>query len=89
MSANTPAKAEALNESIKFEYDGESYTVAPAAEWDVEALEAFEDQKIITCVRMILGDDQWKRFKSKPRNMGDLNGLFMTMQAQLVGPSGN
>ncbi len=89
MSANTPAKAEALNAPITFEFDGESYTVAPAAEWDVEALEAFEDQKIITCVRMILGDEQWKRFKSKPRNMGDLNGLFMVMQAQLVGPSGN
>lgn len=89
MSANTPAKAEALGARITFEFDGETYDIAPAAEWDVDALEAFEDQKIITCVRLILGAEQWQRFKAKPRTMGDLNGLFTAMQAHLVGPSGN
>jgi hypothetical protein len=88
-SKSTPVKAEALNDTIRFSYDGEQYEIPSAADWDVDALEAFEDQKIITCVRLILGPEQWKRFKAKKRTMGDLNGLFTEMQAHLVGPSGN
>lgn len=85
----TPAEFEAKGQKISFQYDGETFEVLPPAEWDVEALEAVEDQKIVTCIRLILGDEQWKRFKARPRTVGDLNALFAVMQARALGPSGN
>lgn len=86
---DTPVKAEALNQDVTFTFDGESYTITSAAEWDLDALEAFEDQKVVTCVRLILGADQYKRFKTKRRTVGQLNAMFVEMQRALVGDSGN
>lgn len=72
-------KAEALSETVSFEYDGETFTVGnDAQDWDLEVLEAFEDGKIVAAVRGLLGPDGWAQFKSKPRTVRDLNAFFET-----------
>lgn len=83
------ARAEALSRPITFEYDGESYTIAPAAEWPLEVLDEFEDGRLTSCVRVLLGDDQWSRFRSKPRTLGDLNNLFDAAQRAAGFSEGN
>lgn len=86
---NRAVKAEALGHGVTFEFDGETYEILPASEWDLDAIEAFEAQKAATGVRLILGDKQYKRFKSKPRKVADLTRLFEVMQAHIVGSQGN
>lgn len=82
------AKNEAQDGEIRFEFDGEEYVIATASDWDVEVLEAFEDGNIVQTVRALLGADQWARFKSKRRTVGDLNDLFQEAQDAL-GSEGN
>jgi hypothetical protein len=87
-TAKTAAKAEALGEHITFDFDGETYEITPASEWDLDALEAFENDKVVTCVRLILGPDQWMRFRAAHKTVGDLNRMFAAVQRAGVG-SGN
>lgn len=82
------AKNEAQDGSIRFEYDGETYEITSASDWDVEVLESFEDGNIVRTVRGLLGPDQWAKFKSKRRTVSDLNNLFQDVQTAL-GSEGN
>lgn len=88
MTDQNSAKSEALGKEIKFEFDGETYTVPPAKEWDLDVLEAYEDGMIAKCVRALLGAEQWSTFREKKRNVGDLNDLFEEIQTAL-GVEGN
>ncbi|MFD6638329.1 hypothetical protein ACFWDN_21210 [Micromonospora chalcea] len=88
MSKTAAAKAEATDQPTSFEYDGETYQVAPSKDWDLDALAAFEDGAILRAVTLILGAEQMKRFRSKKRTIGDLNALFETAQ-KAAGIEGN
>lgn len=79
-NASNAARNEATDAAAEFAYDGESYTVEPSKSWDLAALEAFEDGHVAACVRLVLGAEQWKRFRAKPRTIGDLNDLFEAAQ---------
>jgi hypothetical protein len=82
------AKNEATSSAVPFTFDGVEYTIAPSMSWDLDALEAFENDRIAACVRLILGTDQWAAFRAKPRTVGDLNALFEAMQ-KAAGVEGN
>jgi len=62
-------------EIVTFEFEGKTYEVdkSQLAE-DIDILEAFEDGKIITPLKLILGNKQWTAFRahSKP-NTSKLN----------------
>lgn len=88
MSKPTAVQAEALGAATEFEFDGETYTVAPASEWDLSVLEDYEDGKIVSAVRALLGDAGWTKFRAKPRSVSDLNSLFEALQ-HAVGLAGN
>lgn len=87
-TSKSAAKNEAQDGEIRFEFDGEEFVITSAADWDVEVLESYEDGNIVQTVRGLLGPDQWKRFKSKRRTVGDLNDLFQAVQDSL-GSEGN
>lgn len=82
------ARAEATGAGTEFTYDGELYVIAPSKAWDLDAIDAFEDGRISACVRLILGAEQWRRFRAKPRTLGDLNDLFSEAQ-KAAGIEGN
>jgi hypothetical protein len=84
----TPAKAEATKVRPAFTFDGVKYSVDNTMDWDLEVLEAVEDDKIVSIVRALLGPDQWAKFKAKPRKVADLNDLFQAI-AKAVGLQGN
>lgn len=84
----TPAKAEATESPVNFEYDGKTYTVPPSIDWPIEALEAMEDDKVITFVRSVLGPVQWTAFKSTPRKTQDFSDLMEAL-GKAAGISGN
>lgn len=82
------AKQEAKKQNHTFIFDGEKYTVPPTSEWDLDVLEAVEDDKAIAIVRSLLGPVQWAKFKTKPRKVEDLTALFEAL-AKAVGLAGN
>ncbi|WP_329105514.1 hypothetical protein OG792_32840 [Micromonospora sp. NBC_01699] len=82
MTARSAAKAEALGVKIAFTHEDVSYEMDPAMSWDLDAMEAFEDGNLVTCIRLILGPEQYAKFKPRgtKRTVGDLSALFETIQ---------
>lgn len=74
--AAAAVKAEAKGEGFTVEFDGESYVIPPALDWDLEALEALEEGRVVAAVRALLGDEGWARFREKRRTVRDLNEFF-------------
>lgn len=64
------------SDTVSFEYGGNTFSVGDAEGWDVEVLEAFEDGKVVTAVRALLGPEQWATFKAGKPTVAELNGLF-------------
>ncbi|MEV1157734.1 hypothetical protein AB0J27_20280 [Micromonospora chokoriensis] len=87
--ANTRAvKADTTGDSLTFEHDGESYTITPPTTWDVDVFDALEDERVIAGVKLILGAEQWRKFKSKPRTLTAFYAMLADIE-KAVGTSGN
>lgn len=86
--STAPIKAEANGDETAFEFDGRTYVVPPVTEWDVDAIEAVEDGRMATACRALLGEEQWRAFKSRKRTVADLRDLYQTIEAAL-GTEGN
>lgn len=82
------AAAEALNEAVPFRARGIDFELAPSAEWDFEAIEAFEEGKIATFLRLILGAEQYAAFKATKPKVGDVDE-FVTELQKALGIAGN
>jgi len=69
----TPAaaaqKAEAQDGSVTFDYDGTTYTVKADVFDDLDTMLLFEEGKILSTVKAVLGPVQWQTFTSKKRNI--------------------
>lgn len=61
-------------------YDDIDFTIPAAEDWSLDAIEAYEDGKIATLIREILGAEQWARFKEKPRTVSDLQGFMQAFE---------
>jgi len=82
------AAAEALGNKIPFHARGIDFALTPSAEWDFEALEAYEAGKIALFLRLILGDKQYAAFKATKPKVGDVNEFVEDLQKAL-GIEGN
>lgn len=58
------AEVHGIND-LPFTFDGETYWVPPIDEWDIEVFEHQEDGKLVSLVKLLLGEKQWERFKSE------------------------
>lgn len=76
MATAKTIKAEASDGSVSFPFGGTVYTVGSADEWSVVVLEAFEDGKIVTAVRALIGPEQWATFKLSNPTVTELNAFF-------------
>lgn len=85
----TPAVvAEALGQPIEFEFGGVEYAIENTEKWPYEALVALEEGRLVTFLRMVLGEDQHEAFRATAPAVEDVNGLVEAMQAA-AGISGN
>ena len=78
------ALAPAAPVSSSFKFEDETYTITAADDWSLDALEAYEDGKVATLIREILGANQWATFKSNPRKVADLTALFEAAQVAMA-----
>jgi hypothetical protein len=71
-------RAEAADEPIAFDFDGEQWTFRPSDATGLEFLAALEDEELIVACRMLLGREQAARL-FKGRDVKALYGFFDVM----------
>jgi hypothetical protein len=83
-----PVAAEAADAPSILTFRGIKFEIAPTASWSLDALEAFEDGKVTTFLRSILGPAQWAALKGAAPQVGDLTDFVEALQGAL-GIAGN
>jgi len=66
--ADRQAKAEALAQLIRVEYNGATYTIDRDNADNLELAEYMEEEKYILAIRGYLGMDQWAKWKDSCRD---------------------
>ncbi|CAM3624611.1 hypothetical protein GCM10009799_05920 [Nocardiopsis rhodophaea] len=70
------AEAVGSTEPKRLTLAGAEYRLPATSEhWPLETMEAFEEGKVVTALRGLLGPDQWKQLKSTGATLSDLNTL--------------
>lgn len=79
MSNTRKLKAEAKLEDLSFDFEDDEYTAPHPKYWPLDAIEAQEDGKITAFLKSVLGDEQYKKFKRKPRTLTDLENMLAAL----------
>lgn len=80
-----PAKKnDALGKAYDVEFNGTTYQVPPADDWDIDVLEAIDAGRVTVALRTLLGDEQYERFKAENRKAKAL-GEFVQRAGEVVG----
>ena len=79
-----PTKNDTTGERITFQFNGDAYKIPPSDEWDIDVLEAIDDQRLTHALRALLGDDQYATFRAKNKTVKSL-GDFMKRAGEKVG----
>lgn len=79
-----PASAAATSQGIPVQFNDVTYWVPDSSDWPIDALEAGEEGRSVTCTRLILGDVQWTEFRKTNKTVGDLE-RFMEEFQKVVG----
>lgn len=88
MPTTNPTAAEALGDKVPFAHGGVDYLLDPAAEWTIDALEAYEAGRVTTFLRSILGEEQYAAYRATSPKVGQINE-FMTGIQKALGIQGN
>lgn len=87
-SPKNPAAAEALGERIAFAFDGNDFLVDPSSEWSFDAIEAYEQGRILAFLTEILDEESMKQLRAMKPKASKL-GEFVTTLQKAVGIAGN
>lgn len=77
------AKAEALEKPVVVEYADESFSILPVDDWPIDAIEAFEDDRVVGFLRDAMVEGDFERLK-KGRTVRDLK-LFVELVQEALG----
>lgn len=77
-------KAAAVGAPVLVQYEGHEYVIQPAEDWDIDVLEAQENEQYITMLKLILGDEQYRAWKGRGRKVKEFND-FVTAILHAVG----
>ncbi|MFE1763103.1 hypothetical protein ACFW81_02605 [Streptomyces angustmyceticus] len=69
-------KNDATGTATAIEFNGATYQVPPAEDWDLEVLEAIDDQRLTHALKALLGEDQYKAFRVFNRKVSNLGEFF-------------
>jgi hypothetical protein len=71
-----PTKNDATNADFSVEFNGDTYSVPPADDWDLDVLEAIDDGLMTKALRALLGSDQYAKFRASNKKVRDLGAFF-------------
>jgi hypothetical protein len=77
-------KNDAEGTPTTIEFNGANYDVPPAEDWDIDVLEAIDDQRLTHALKALLGEDQYATFRKGNRKVSDL-GKFFEVAGKAVG----
>ena len=77
-------KNDAMGEAHAVEFNGETYNVPPADDWDIDVLEHIDAQRITFALKALLGAEQYAKFRVHNRKVSAL-GEFMTAASAEAG----
>lgn len=83
-----PIAAEALSTDIVFSFEGREYTVPASSEWTIDALEAFENGRILAMLKELLTDEDYAAFRKRHNKVSELNAFMLALQ-KAQGIAGN
>lgn len=72
----TAKKNDATGTAHVVEFNGETYDVPPAEDWDLDVLEAIDESRMTAALRALLGDDQYAKFRKTNKKVRDLGDFF-------------
>jgi len=66
-------------------YEGDVYTLPPSSDdVDLGFLEAYEANRLIAAVEILVGVDQWKKFRAKHKTVGEFKA-FLNAATEAMG----
>jgi hypothetical protein len=71
-----PTKNDVTGKPFSVEFNGDTYEVSPAEEWDLEVLEAIDENKLTLALKALLGDEQYATFRATNKKVKDLGSFF-------------
>lgn len=77
MSAQADA---ATSKPFDVDFDGHTYTIPASEDWDLDVLDYWEQGKVVAMLRALLGPEDWKEFRSKPRSVKHASDFFSEIQ---------
>ncbi|WP_436776048.1 hypothetical protein [Yinghuangia sp. YIM S09857] len=85
-----PVEAEAADEGIEFGFRGVQFRTLPALDMSVDILDAADSGNGLTAVRLMLGDEEWNRFRELRPTLRDLAEFAEALaSASGLGSQGN
>ena len=87
-TASNPIAAEAFALPITFNFEGHEYAALPTSEWSLDALDAYENGRILAMLREVLDAENFAALRARHNRVGDLNGFISAMQ-KAQGIAGN
>lgn len=91
-----PVAAEALAETaeadapvlLPFDFEGATYHAIPTIDWTFEALEAFEEGRLVGFLKSVLPADDYARFRATNPRVSKVRDFFEALTAG-AGVEGN
>lgn len=80
-----PTKNDATGESIDFTFGGAKYTVPPADDWDIDVLEAIDEQRLTAALKSLMGEAQYTKFRARHTKVRELGELFEAASKAVAG----
>lgn len=81
LDAARAAAREAIGESFRFRFGGQTFTVPPSKEWPLSVTDCLSRGDIVGAMRLLLGDDQWPTFDLHTPTLGDVERLLTAVAA--------
>lgn len=79
MATKKVVEKEASSEDVTFDYEGVTYTIPPGNLWPIDAIEAQEKMKLVTFIRALLGEEQYKNLRKTATTLQDLDKFISAM----------
>jgi predicted pyridoxine 5'-phosphate oxidase superfamily flavin-nucleotide-binding protein len=71
-----PTKNDVTGKAHAVEFNGDTFAVPPAEEWDIDVLEAIDENKLTHALKALLGEDQYATFRVTNKKVKDLGAFF-------------
>jgi hypothetical protein len=77
---------------IEVEFRGNTYHLpGDPEEWDVEVMEALEEDRMVGCLKALIGESQWKQLKArhklKMKDFEEVADVFLSAVGLTLGKS--